>query len=194
MFDSLLSGVNSFDASVMSFVQERLHHPFTDAVFPYVTYLAELGLIWAILSLVLFIRRKSRFTGFSAICAMLLGLVLGQFLLKSVIARPRPFQQFPDLVTLLISPPSGSSFPSGHTCASFAAAVAILLRDRRWGIPSLVLACLIGFSRVFLFVHWPTDVLAGAVLGVACALLMHFLLPRLTKNVKFLHPEASSAA
>ena len=193
MLESLLTGTNPFDANVMAFIQERLRTPFGDAVMPYVSYLAELGFIWILIAVALLIVRKTRVTGVTVLCAALLGLVLGQFLLKSIIPRDRPFQAFPDLVQLLISPPSGHSFPSGHTCVSFAAATAIFLARKKLGIPALILAVLIGFSRAYLFVHWPTDVLAGAVLGVACALLMHYLVPRFTKNVKWLQPEAPAA-
>ncbi len=84
-------------------------------------------------------------------------------------SRPRPFQLISRDIRLLIPPPSGWSFPSGHSCASFAAATAVFLRDRRFGAAALVLAALIAFSRVFLFVHYPTDVLAGAALGAVCA-------------------------
>ena len=193
MLETLLTGTNPFDANVMAFLQERLRTPFGDAVMPYFSYLAELGLIWILISVALLIRRRTRLTGVTVLCAVVLGLLLGQFLLKALIPRDRPFQAFPDLVQLLISPPSGHSFPSGHTAVSFAAATALFLGHKKLGIPALILAALIGFSRSYLFVHWPTDVLAGAVLGVACALLVHYLLPRFTKNVKWLQPEEPAA-
>ena len=98
-----------------------------------------------------------------------MGLLLGEIALKNIICRPRPFQDMPG-IPLLIPPPSGYSFPSGHSCASFAAATIIFLKDRRPGAAALALAALIAFSRVFLFVHYPTDVLAGSLLGVLCAL------------------------
>lgn len=164
--------MNPFDSAVMTFVQSGFHNPVTDAVFPAVTYLGESGIFWILLSLLIIaMGRKNgwRTTGCLMLAAMLLGLLLGEIALKNIICRPRPFQEMPE-ISLLIPPPSGYSFPSGHSCASFAAATIIFLKDKRPGTAALALAALIAFSRVFLFVHYPTDVLAGSLLGVLCAL------------------------
>lgn len=164
--------MNPFDSAVMTFVQSGFHNPVTDAVFPAVTYLGESGIFWILLSLLIIaLGRKNgwRTTGCLMLAAMLLGLLLGEIALKNIICRPRPFQEMPE-ISLLIPPPSGYSFPSGHSCASFAAATIIFLKDKRPGTAALALAALIAFSRVFLFVHYPTDVLAGSLLGVLCAL------------------------
>ena len=164
--------MNPFDSAVMTFVQSGFHNPITDTVFPAVTYLGESGIFWILLSLLIIaLGRKNgwRTTGCLMLAAMLLGLLLGEIALKNIICRPRPFQEMPE-ISLLIPPPSGYSFPSGHSCASFAAATIIFLKDKRPGTAALALAALIAFSRVFLFVHYPTDVLAGSLLGVLCAL------------------------
>lgn len=99
-------------------------------------------------------------------------------MLKNLIQRPRPFTLLPG-VSLLIPPPGSSSFPSGHTGSSFACAAAIFLLNRKWGVPALALAALIAFSRLYLSVHYPTDLLAGALLGVGSALLARWLCRRL---------------
>ncbi len=164
--------MNPFDSAVMTFVQSGFHNPITDTIFPAVTYLGESGIFWILLSLLIIaLGRKNgwRTTGCLMLAAMLLGLLLGEIALKNIICRPRPFQEMPE-ISLLIPPPSGYSFPSGHSCASFAAATIIFLKDKRPGTAALALAALIAFSRVFLFVHYPTDVLAGSLLGVLCAL------------------------
>lgn len=164
--------MNPFDSAVMTFVQSGFHNPITDTVFPAVTYLGESGIFWILLSLLIIaLGRKNgwRTTGCLMLAAMLLGLLLGEIALKNIICRPRPFQEMPE-ISLLIPPPSSYSFPSGHSCASFAAATIIFLKDKRPGTAALALAALIAFSRVFLFVHYPTDVLAGSLLGVLCAL------------------------
>ncbi len=164
--------MNPFDSAVMTFVQSGFHNPVTDTIFPAVTYLGESGIFWILLSLLIIaLGRKNgwRTTGCLMLAAMLLGLLLGEIALKNIICRPRPFQEMPE-ISLLIPPPSGYSFPSGHSCASFAAATIIFLKDKRPGTAALALAALIAFSRVFLFVHDPTDVLAGSLLGVLCAL------------------------
>lgn len=176
-----MQGLNLFDRAVMSFVQQNCHNAFTDAVFPSVTYLGESGLVWIALAvLLLYFGRKSgwRTQGLLMLTAMLAGLLIGEIAMKNLVCRPRPFQEYPEYMLMLIVPPSGYSFPSGHSCSSFAAAVVVFSRDKRFGTAALALAALIAFSRVFLFVHYPTDVLAGAALGVACGLATVKLYPR----------------
>lgn len=172
---SLFSAVNSFDAAVMTFVQEHFHNPVTDTLFPILTYLGEGGVFWILLALILLFFPQKRRTGIFMLCAMGAGFLLGEVLLKNLVCRPRPFQQFPNYCTLLISPPTGYSFPSGHTCSSLASASVLLFTDKKLGIPALILAILIAFSRIFLFVHWPSDVLLGALLGICCAVTVVLL-------------------
>lgn len=180
--------MNPFDQTIMTFIQERCHNAVTDRLFPAVTYLGESGLFWILLALLLILlgkKRGWRVTGCLMLSAMLLGLLIGEAAIKNIVCRPRPFQELSlDVSQLLIPPPSGWSFPSGHSCASFAAATVIFLRDRRWGAAALVLAALIAFSRVFLFVHYPTDVLAGAALGALCAVGAAFAYKRLVQRKK----------
>lgn len=167
-----MNGVNFFDGTVMAFIQEHFHNAFTDAVLPVITYLGEYGAFWIVLSLLLLCAKKTRRCGLFMLFAMACGFLTGEVILKNVVCRPRPFHMFPEYTTLLIPPPSGWSFPSGHSCSSFAAAAVLCCHSRKWGIPALILAGLITFSRVFLFVHWPLDALAGALLGTAFALLI----------------------
>ena len=106
---------------------------------------------------------------------MLVCLIFGNGVIKNLVARPRPFQAFDGEIVLLIPPPGEYSFPSGHTLHSFAAAVTIFLHNKKAGAAALLLAALIAFSRLYFFVHFPTDVLAGMVLGTLAALLVYAL-------------------
>ncbi|MBR5767189.1 MAG: phosphatase PAP2 family protein [Clostridia bacterium] len=155
----------SFDFSILYFIQDHLRCAFLDAVMPYITYLGEAGTIWFVAAIILLITKKYRKYGVMIVCAMALGYLTGEIILKGVVARPRPFS-LDDTVALLIHAPSGFSFPSGHSVSSFAASAVICRADRRIGIPAIVLAALIAFSRLYLFVHFPTDVLAGILIGV----------------------------
>ena len=103
--------------------------------------------------------------------SIVIGAVIGNLILKNLIARDRPCW-IDSQVVLLIENPKDYSFPSGHTLVSFEGAVSILLKNKRWGIAALVLACLIACSRLYLFVHFPTDVLFGAALGTVIAVLV----------------------
>lgn len=175
-----------FDGPVLTFIQQHLHNPLTDALFPFVTYLGELGACWVFISLVLLFMKKYRRAGILMLAAMAAATLLGEGLLKHIICRPRPFQYISsDFLPLLIAPPSGYSFPSGHTCASFAAASALFTQHKKQGALAFLLAALIGFSRMFLLVHFPSDVLAGALLGALLGFLTAFaykkwVLPRLS--------------
>ena len=109
--------------------------------------------------------------------SLLVTFLIGEIGLKNLIMRERPLVADPT-VQQLIPLPSGSSFPSGHTASSFTAAWILWKADRKFGAAGLALAVCIGFSRLYLFVHYPTDVLGGAVLGIACAQGIYLLAKR----------------
>lgn len=136
-----------------------------------VTSLGNGGIFWILLGIFLLFLVRTRRIGISMLVSMAIGLVIGNLILKNVIARERPCW-IDSQVLLLIDSPKDYSFPSGHTMVSFEGAVSILMKNRRWGIAALILACLIGFSRLYLFVHFPTDVLCGAVLGTGIAVIV----------------------
>jgi undecaprenyl-diphosphatase len=103
--------------------------------------------------------------------ALVLGLLIGNLFLKPVIGRVRPYDMPGVDVKLLIESHHDKSFPSGHTLACFEAATVLMIRDKRFGIPALVIAVLVALSRLYLYVHYPTDVIAGAVLGIILGVL-----------------------
>ena len=157
--------MNEFEIKILDFIRERFACPFLDAVIPLITSLANGGIIWIITAVLLLIFKKSRKTGFSVALALITGLIIGNLILKNLVGRARPYE-FNEGVEILVARLSDYSFPSGHTLASFEAATVLLIRDKRLGIPALVLAVAIAFSRLYLYVHYPTDVLAGIILGV----------------------------
>ena len=123
------------------------------------------GYLWLAVGAVLCVFRKTRRTGIAVLISYALVFAAGQFVLKDLIARARPCH-LDETVELLVSRPSSYSCPSTHTGWSFAAATAIFMNHRKWGVAALALAAVIGFSRMYLFVHFPTDVLCGLALGV----------------------------
>lgn len=117
--------------------------------------------------------------------ALVLGLILGNGVLKNLFQRVRPYDLENALVQVpLIAKPGDWSFPSGHTLASFEAATVLMIRDKRFGIPALILACLIAFSRLYLYVHFPSDVLAGAILGIFFGFLGVLIVGKIAKAVE----------
>lgn len=166
MFDLIIN----IDKSILSFIAEYIHNPFLDRIMPFITKLGNAGLIWIIISIIFIGNKKYRKAGILALCSLMIGFLLGEVLLKNIIARPRPFVGMPN-IELLIPKPSTYSFPSGHTTSSFAAvgAFAKMIDNKRVMIPLIVLAFLIAFSRLYLMVHYPSDVLGGIVLGLISA-------------------------
>ena len=148
------------------YVLERLRHPVLDAIFSAVTYGGD-ELAFLVLSFALFWCVSKR-GGYYAFLVGLFGTLGNQFL-KLVCRIPRPWVLDPDftIVESARAAATGYSFPSGHTASGVAAAYALWLQNRKLGAPALVLAAFIAFTRLYLYVHFPTDVLGGAVLGIA---------------------------
>lgn len=152
------------DFTILDFIQNHLRTGIGDMMMPLVTRLGDGGAVWVALDLGLLIYPKTRKTGAALTAALALEVLCCNLILKPFVARIRPCD-IHTAVQLLVPRPDDFSFPSGHTGASFAAASALYFSKSKLRFPALVLAALIGFSRLYLYVHYPTDVLAGAVLG-----------------------------
>ena len=157
---------------ILYFLQS-LHAPWLDIFMQSVTYLGDRGFIWILLGIVFLCYKKTRKMGICLLLSLGVGFLLGNMVLKNMIARQRPCW-IDEQILLLISNPRDFSFPSGHSLAAFEGSVSIWLYRRKWGIWFLILATLIAFSRLYLFVHFPTDVLAGIIIGTIIAVLVHY--------------------
>lgn len=165
------------ELSILQFIQ-TLHNNVLDKIMVFVSTISNHGEIWILAAAIMFCFKKSRKCGIATSISLLMALIIGNGILKNLIARDRPSWIY-DSVTLLISNPTDFSFPSGHTFSSFAASFTILLFYRKAGIPAVILAFTIAFSRLYLFVHYPSDVLAGMILGVVTAVISY----RLTNHI-----------
>jgi undecaprenyl-diphosphatase len=147
---------------------------------PVISRMGNGGLVWIAIAALLMTCRKYRTAGLMVICAVALGAVLGEVFLKNIFQRARPFAAFPHFELLIERPLTRYSFPSGHATSSFAAAGTILRTvDRRLiKVPVLFLACAVAFSRVYLMVHYPTDIVGGILLGLLSAYIVYRLFPR----------------
>lgn len=161
---------------ILYFLQS-LHTPWLDVFMKEITGLGDSGIFWIITGIVLLCFKKTRVAGFCVILSLAVGFLMGNMILKNLVARERPCW-IDTSIPLLIRNPKDYSFPSGHTLASFEGAVSIWLYNRKWGTAALVLAVLISFSRLYLFVHFPTDVLGGLFLGILIAVLVHWAVER----------------
>ena len=162
--------IYSVDFAVLDFIQETMRCQFLDVVMAVFSYMGEAGGIWIISAIIMMCFRKTRATGVMVLCAVAIGFVIGEITLKNIIERPRPFVQNPQIIPA-IKLPSGYSFPSGHSCSSFAAATVLFARSKKIGIPAIIIAFLIAFSRLYNYVHFPSDVISGIILGVIFAVV-----------------------
>lgn len=165
---------------------QKIHNPILDAIMKGVTLLGDGGLIWIVLALVFIIFfKKYRGMGIQMAAAMLLTVIIGNLILKNLVARSRPCWLDPD-VQLLVKNPKDYSFPSGHSMNGFTAALIIFLNERKMGIFALIAAALIAFSRLYLFVHFPTDVLGGMLIGIADAVIVFVCWRKYKDRIGFL--------
>lgn len=172
--------IQNFDYTVILFIQSHFHNPVTDFLFPPITALGNAGILWILTAIIMLCFRKTRKWGLLLGASLAITFLLNDLLIKPLVHRSRPCDLYP-AVELLIQRPSSYSFPSGHSASSFTSAVVLFHCNRRLGITALVLAALIAFSRVFLFVHFPTDILTGALLGTTVALVLCAALKKLQK-------------
>ena len=155
----------SYEFAILDWIQANMRNPALDLLMPAITALGNSGLIWLLLAGVLLLTPKHRRAGAAVLTGLVLEIICCNMVLKPLVARVRPCD-VNTAVQLLIARPDDFSFPSGHTGASFAAAAALFADRNRLWIPSLILALLIAFSRLYLYVHYPTDILAGAAIGM----------------------------
>ena len=185
IFDSFLH----FDLAIFEWVQS-IQNGFLNMFFKIYTTLGEAGILFIGIAFALMITKKFRKVGFAMIAALAIMVVGNNLILKNIFARPRPFNLDPAeyawwfkiyVFPEIVSRPSSFSFPSGHSSSAFAAAFVAMFYNRKWGSLLMVLAFLMGFSRIYVEVHYPTDVIAGIFVGLIYALLAAIV-------VKFLFP------
>lgn len=164
--------MTQLDFTVLNLIQ-HLRCPPLDTVMIILTFLGDYAIPWTIAALFLLLKKGERRRGLTIALAMIIGIITGSVILKHVFLRERPFNNPAGLLVLndlILSPPVDRfSFPSGHSITSFAAATGIFMWNRKFGAAALALAGLIAFSRLYVYVHFPSDVLAGIVIGILCA-------------------------
>ena len=161
----------------------QFRNPVMNTISIFFDYAGAHGEIWIAFTLLLLLFRRTRRAGFAMAVALVLYMAAGHFFLKPLFARPRPCD-VNTAITILVKRPHGHSFPSGHTASAFAAAFALWLQNRKLGVPALVLAAFIAFTRLYLYVHFPTDVLGGLVLGIALGFFASWLVDSLANKSK----------
>ena len=187
-FQNLLSLLAvHFDLPMLDCIQDVLGCRLLDTVMPYITLLGEDGIFWIACAVILMLIPGQRRAGFSMGLALLLGLLICNVTLKPLVERIRPYdyqlEYFGREIALLIEAQHDYSFPSGHTIASFEACTALMLHNKKLGIPATVLAVLVAFSRLYLYVHYPTDVFTSVILGFAIAWIASWIVNAIANSL-----------
>lgn len=169
----------SFDLPILEWIAANLRCAFMDVFMPIITLFGDAGIFWIAIAAILLFIPKYRKVGLSMGAALVLGLLVCNVTLKPLLQRIRPYdyqwEVYGKAIQLLVETPHDFSFPSGHTIASFEAATVLMIHNKKMGIPAMILAVLIAFSRMYLYVHYPTDVLCSVVLGIGFAFLGTYL-------------------
>jgi undecaprenyl-diphosphatase len=188
LMSGFLTRLSMREIEILDSIAEHTHCSFLDFLLPKITMLGNEGIFFILCAFVMLFFKKTRKTGIMMGVALLLGLIICNITIKPLVARTRPYDLI-GVAPYLIKSESDYSFPSGHTTASFESAVVLLYmyHDRRRliiGISAFVLAFIIAFSRLYLYVHYPTDVLFGMIIGIICGLLAVIIVEKATPYIK----------
>ncbi|WP_026889977.1 phosphatase PAP2 family protein [Lacrimispora aerotolerans] len=175
--------ITNMDWAILYWIRDTFTCPALDYIMPKITSLGDKGFIWILTAFVLQCTKENRKYGITLIAGLLAGVLFGNVFLKNLIERSRP-NWIDQTITLLIANPTDFSFPSGHTLSSAIAATILTMSNKKFGYIAIPLACLIAFSRLYLFVHFPSDVLAAALIGSLIGALVFIGIKRISKNIK----------
>lgn len=173
--------IQNFDASALMYIQDFIRLPFLNAIMVFFSTIGNLGLLWIALGLVLLFPKSTRRGGFDLLVCLAIAYIINDLVIKELVARSRPYETIEEL-KILVSPLSSYSFPSGHSVSSFASAMALTLAFGKKGAWAYIPATLIAFSRCYVGVHYPSDVLAGMIVGTLIAYGVYMLLKKFIKT------------
>lgn len=173
MYTVIAKKINTIDLYILSFITKRCKNRYLDITMPIVTKMGNLGLVWILMGLALIADRPYRAIGNLVLLTLIISTAFGEGIVKHIVKRVRPCELMNSM--LLIDRPITYSFPSGHTFSSFAVAEVLSMYFYHYRPLFLGLAILIAFSRLYLNVHYPTDVMAGIVLGIICSKIIFMM-------------------
>lgn len=163
------------DKKILDYINDHFKSKFLDKIMPFITVFGDMGFIWVVLAILLMTKEKYREMGIMIMITLFFTTFIGEIIIKNIFKRKRPFNNLTEQ-SLLIKKPLTYSFPSGHTASSFAVAGVFMSYDSKLSLYITILASLITFSRLYLNVHYPSDVFFGGILGVTCSFLIRCIL------------------
>ena len=191
--------LKKIDNTIFRWINVKFRNKTFDKIMPVITSAGNLGIVWITISVLLMTKKDYRILGQMILMALIITTILGEGIIKHIVRRSRPFQDKEEKLLinkpiikniikrkrpfygdddkeLLISKPITYSFPSGHTASSFAVATVFIKTDNAASLEIILLAGLIAFSRIYLGVHYPSDVIGGGIIGVLCGLITVIIL------------------
>ena len=180
--------MNVAELGILDSIQDIFRNDVLDVIMKFVSRIGDYSVVWIVLAVVLLIIPRTRRSGVAIALSLIIDVLLCNVIVKPIAARTRPYEYNTDIV-LLIDRLSDYSFPSGHTAAAFAVVTALLkCRNRIW-IPAIVLGILMAFSRLYLYVHYPTDVIFGVLIGIAAGMLAYTVMRFIEHKRRRVFPE-----
>ncbi len=181
----MIDAITGWDTSILLYVQEHIRADWLTPIMKVITHLSDKGILWIALCILLMIPRKTRRIGIVAAMALAFSFLCNNLLLKNIVGRIRPYEAIHGLLRL-IDAESDASFPSGHTACCFSVSTAILLAaKKKWpGILLLVFSLITGFTRIYVGVHYPSDVIAAMITAPICAIAMYFAFKAVEKRMQ----------
>lgn len=172
---NVLRRINIFDDYILITIKKYMQNKYFDKLMPIVTAMGNLGIIWIIMAVILILNKPYRLIGNIVILTLIMSTIIGEGIVKHIVRRIRPCN-CQNNISLLISKPISYSFPSGHTLSSFAVAEVLSVYFSQYKLLFIGIAFLIALSRLYLCVHYPTDVIAGILIGILCSKLIFIIL------------------
>lgn len=167
----MLNSFQRIDNRILDFIENYLRFPLLDKMMTIITWTGNCGIVWSLLSIYLINSNNYIMLGYRVIISLVLTAIVGEGIIKHLIRRSRPFIKV-NQGALLISKPMTYSFPSGHAASSFSVVGVFIIQNSHMSIYIISLASLIAFSRLYLKVHYPSDVLSGMILGLLCSIVV----------------------
>jgi len=175
MYLNIGKRIDNFDNYILFIIKKYVHNRYLDIIMPVVTFTGNLGIVWFIIAIALVVDKPYRVIGNSIILTLIIGTIVGEGIVKHIVRRVRPCNK-QDNISFLSLKPISYSFPSGHTLSSFAAAEMLSMYFTQYRLLFMSMAFLIALSRLYLYVHYPTDVIAGFIIGVLCSKIIFIML------------------
>lgn len=170
----------NWEAEVLFWIRDNLTCGFMDWLMSTVSLLCTADIIWFVLAAVLIYRKDTRKVGVTLLLALIISIIICNGILKPTVERIRPYDEFG--VSLIVPASSEFSFPSGHTTGVTVVTAVLLKHFRKWGYLMSIFAVMVMFSRMYLFMHYPTDILGGIAVGIVSVILAHVIMSYLDRR------------